>query len=143
MADARSQVRHDGIGSLNVPFFIDNSTITYDRTQPGGSAQVGFAVTMSSADKTVQLVGDGEAVVGKLISVEKDGVANIQIAGYMELPGGVSAALTLGKKIVGDLGPSSAKGYIQEVATDTAAQLGVARGFISANDNTAKVGIWL
>lgn len=129
MANPRDTVAFDGLHAEYATFEIDNSTITYNAAQVNGSAQVGLAVTLSAAN-TIGLVGDAEAVAGKLISVDKQNKAVVQVAGYMELPGGVSATLTRGKRIVGDLGPSSAEGYIREVNTAVAAELGVARGFI-------------
>jgi hypothetical protein len=129
MADPRNAVSFNGINATYETFLIDNSTITYDATKVNGSAQVGLAVALSTHG-TVELVGDGEEVVGKLMKVEADNKAVVQTGGYMTLPGGSGATLTPGKKIVGDLGASSAEGYIREVATGTAAELGVARGMI-------------
>lgn len=137
MADPRNDVDFTGIGYRAETFKIDNSTITYSATADKGSAQVGLAVTLS-ADKTVALAGDAEFVLGKLISVDSDLKAEVQTKGYCTLPGGTSATLTLGEKIVGDLS-SSDKGYIQAVATGTAAQLGHARGVIIDNDTTTAV----
>lgn len=131
MANPRDTVEYDGLFAEYATYKIDNSTITYSATAVNGSAQVGLAVTFS-ADNTVQLVGDGEFVLGKLISVDSQLKAVVQVGGFMELPGGAGATLTRGKAIVGDLGASSAEGYIREVATATAAELGVCRGFIQA-----------
>lgn len=125
----RDQVSHSGNDAHYETYKIDNSTITYDATKVDGSAQVGLAVTLSAAN-TVALAADGEAVLGKLVKVESDNKCSVQDGGYMTLPAGDSATTTLGKKIVGDLGAASAKGYIREVATATAAELGVARGII-------------
>ena len=139
MADPRLAVANDEVGAVFASFKIDNSTITYDATEDGGSAQVGLAVGLSAAD-TVELVGDGEEVIGKLIKVESDNIATVQIKGCMELPGETGANLTLGKKIVGAASAVPANGYIREVATATAAELGVARGFIvNAGDTDAVV----
>ena len=99
-------------------------------------------MTIDSRKKSA-LVGDGEGVEGKLILVEADGKATVQVAGYMSLPGGNSATLTNMKQIVGDLGPSSAKGYIREVNTAVAAELGVARGRIIDPTDTTKVVVAL
>ena len=133
MANPRDTVAFDGLASPSDfnTYKIDNSTITYSSTAANGSAQVGLAVTLS-ADNTIQLVGDGEGVLGKLISVDNQNKAVVQTGGFMELPGGSGATLTRGKAIVGDLGASSAEGYIREVNTAVAAELGVARGFIQA-----------
>ena len=142
MADPRSDVVWDGIGAENVTFIIDNSTIVYSSTANYGSASVGLAVTLTTSE-TVALVGDGEGVLGKLISVDSDNFAVVQVKGFMMLPGGSGATLTNMKSIVGDLGASSAKGYVREVATGTAAELGVARGFIVDPTDTANVVVCL
>lgn len=139
MADPRLDVKFPGIKPEYVTFKIDNSTITYSATVDNGSSQVGLAVGLSAAE-TVELVGDGEEVVGKLIEVSSDNYCVVQVAGWMTLPGGASATLTLGTKIVGDLGAASAEGYIRTVDTSTAAELGVARGMIvDAGTTTAVV----
>jgi hypothetical protein len=142
MANPRNIVSFTDIDPLTVTYKIDGSTITYSATTTNGSAQVGLAVTLST-DDTVGLVGDGEAVEGKLIKVEADNKATVQVGGYMTLPAGNGASLTLGKKIVGALNASSAEGYIREVATGTAAELGVCRGRIINNDTTTAVVVHL
>jgi hypothetical protein len=142
MADPRKTVSFSRIGARDETYKIDASTITYDVTKANGSAQVGLAVTFS-ADDAIKLTEDGEFVLGKLLKVEADGYATVQVAGHMELPGGDGASLTLGKAIVGDLGADNAKGYIREVATGTAAELGRQRGWIRNNDTTTAVGVCL
>lgn len=133
MADPRAAVDFEGIGREAVTIAHDN-TIVFDKTKANGSAQVGLAVTIES-DGVVSLVGDGENVFGKLISVESDGFCVVQTGGYMTLPGGTSATLTAGLKIVGDL-LSAAEGYIQAVST----QHTVSRGMIvDASTTTAVV----
>lgn len=129
MANPRNIVRWQGIAYSAQTFHIDDSTITYDRDEENGSAQVGLAVMLSAAG-TVALTSDGALVLGKLLKVESDGKATVQTGGYVDLPGGDGATLTLGSKIVGDLGAANARGYIRAVATGTAAELGVARGII-------------
>jgi len=141
MADPRADIRFDEIGALRVTY-AHNNTIVYSAAQVNGSAQVGLAVTISG-DGEVGLVGDGEQVEGKLIKVEPDGLCVVQVSGYMTLPGGDGATLTLGEKIVGDLGAAAAEGYIQAVATGTAAQLGHARGTIIDNDAASAVVVRL
>lgn len=138
MANPQNIVDYTGIKPVYVTYKIDNSTITYDDQEVGGSNKVGLAVTFSAAD-TIQTVGDGEMVLGKLIVVEADNKATVQVGGYMTLPGGNGASLTRGKKIVGALNASSAEGYIREVATATAAELGVSRGFIQNAGTTTAV----
>ena len=133
MSDPRNAVSLAGVGYEAETFLIDDSTVTYDATQVNGSAQVGLAVTLSAAN-TVALAGSGEAVLGKLISVSADDKAVVQTGGYVTLPGGTSATLTVGTKIVGDL-LVSAKGYIQSVSSEV-----VGRGMIiDASTTTAVV----
>lgn len=141
MADPRLDVSIVGVGEKYATFKIDNSTITFSATSSGGSASVGLAVTLSDAE-TIALVADGGAVLGKLMKVEKDNMATVQVEGGMTLPGGTGASLTLGKKIVGDL-LVAAKGYIREVATGTAAELGLMRGFIVNAGTTTAVEVFL
>lgn len=128
-----------GVAADYATFKIDDSTITYSASEENGSAGVGLAVTLSAAE-TVALAADGEAVIGKLIKVEPDDKATVQVGGFMTLPGGDSASLTLGKKIVGAVDGSANEGYIREVDTDTAAELGVANGkIVNAATTTAVV----
>jgi len=130
----------DPTGTLEEFATYDHDTsIVYDATKKGGSQQAedGLAVTLTS-DKKVGLVGDGEAVEGLLILVEPDGRCSVQTGGYMPFKAGTGASLGLDKKIVGAL-LSAAKGYIREVATGVAAELGVARGRIIDNDDTSAV----
>lgn len=141
MSDPRADVAFEQIGELRATYEIDDSTITYDADEANGSAQVGLAVTLSD-NKTIALAADGEAIEGKLLKVESDGFAVVQVGGYMTLPAGTSASLTNGKKIVGDL-LVSAKGYIREVNTATAAELGVCRGRIIDNSTTTAVVVAL
>jgi hypothetical protein len=138
LADPRENVIFTDIGYKAFTYDHDD-TIVYDATEAGGSEQVGLAVTLESS-KTVSLVGDGENVEGKLIKVEPGGVCVVQVEGVMELPAGDGATVTAGRQIVGDLGTASAEGYIRNVATGTAAELGVARGrIIDVTDTTAVV----
>lgn len=142
MANPRGVVFTDGMEGDVLTFIIDNSTITFDATKTNGSAVVGKAVTMSAA-KTVKLAADGDAVIGKLIKVEGDNKAAVQCGGVVLLPGGNSASLTLGKKIVGALDGSSNPGFIREVNTATAAELGKGRGAILDAGTTTAVAVLL
>lgn len=139
MADPRATVAIDDLGvERKVTYLIDNSTITYSSSQVNGSASVGLAVTFSAA-KTVALAADGESVVGQLVQVFADNTCTVKIGPRLVLPGGNGASLTLGKAIVGALNASSAKGYIREVATATAAELGRCRGIIEDAGTTTAV----
>lgn len=134
MADPRAAVSFEGIGYEAETFAHDN-TIVYSNQEVGGSAQVGLAVTLEAA-KQVSLVGSGENVMGKLIKVEPDGFCVVQTGGHMTLPGGDSATLTVGLKIVGDLGVGAVEGYIQAVSTEDTVSRGM---IIDASDPTAVV----
>ena len=127
MADLREAVSVVGVGYQAVTYAHD-STIVYNAALPGGSAQVGLAVTLAAA-KQVSLVGDGEQVEGKLIKVEPGGFCVVQNGGHMTLPAGTGALLTVGLAIVGDL-LVAAEGYIQGAVAATAAHATVSRGVI-------------
>lgn len=130
---------YEGIAGVYATYDIDNSTIVYSATAANGSVSVGLAVKLSAAHQ-VALATDGSEVEGKLIKVEADNRATVQVGGYMTLPGGVGASLTVGKAIVGAVNGSAAGGYIREVATATAAELGLCRGrIIDAGTTTAVV----
>ena len=87
MANPRKVVDFEGIGLLTATYLIDGVTITYDATKAGGSAVVGRAVTLSD-DAVVALTEDGDAVEGKLLTVERDGACTVQVGGFCTLPGG-------------------------------------------------------
>lgn len=142
MADPRKVVSFEGIGQRQVTYAIDGSTITYESDQANGTSSVGLAVTLS-AGGTVALADDGEAIEGRLESVESDGFAVVTVEGYVELPGGVSATLTPGTPIVGDQGADSALGYIRSAASAQAAELLVARGRIVDADTATAVVVHL
>lgn len=138
MADPRAAVSYEGLDYHAITAAHD-STIVYDVDEEGGAAQVGLAVTWESSG-VISLVGDGENVAGKLIKVEPDGFCVVQDGGYCTLPGGTSAVLTAGSRIVGDL-LISAEGYIQSAASGTAAHHVVSRGQIV--DSSTTTAVWV
>jgi hypothetical protein len=140
MANPRDAVNH--LSKYRAKTYPHDDTIVYDATKEGGSAQVGLAVTLESSN-TISLVGDGEQVEGKLIKVEPDGLCVVQVEGEMTLPGGSGASLTAGAKIVGDLGQSSAEGYIQAAASGTAGHHVVSRGTIIDSSTATAVVVRL
>jgi len=140
MANPRKIVSNDGVDFGSATYQIDASTITYLATATGGSASVGLAVTLS-ADDTVALAADGDAIEGKLLTVEADGICTVQVDGYCTFPGGSAATLTRGVNIVGALGAASAKGYIRAAASGTAAELIKCRGRIINNGVTTAVTV--
>lgn len=140
MANPRNTVDFTDLEPLlRATFIIDNSTITYSATTAGGSAAVGLAVNLS-ASKTVRLVSDAEPVLGQLISVEPDLKCTVQLGPVVTLPGGTSATLTPGSKIVGAL-LVAAKGYIRSVAPATLAEVAVAKGEILDAATTTAVKV--
>lgn len=141
MTDPRATNELEGILYKAATFDIDNSTITYEATEENGSSVVGRAVTLSS-DQQVALAADAEAILGKLISVSQDNKCVVQLGGFMTLPGGTSATLTLGAKVVGDL-LVAAKGYIRVSDGSTAAEIIKQRGIIVDNDDTTAVLVYL
>jgi hypothetical protein len=138
MADPRKVINWRGVVGPDVTVWIDNSTITYSATVPGGSAAVGKAVKLSD-DSTVALATDGSMVLGELRDVKPDGSATVRMKGAVRLPGGNGAALTIGKAV----NAQAAGGYIREVATGTAGELGLCRGMIVTNNDTAAVDVVL
>lgn len=139
MADPRETTNRIGAGYFAETFPHDD-TIVYDDEVAGGSAQVGLAVRIES-NNLVTLVGDGEMVLGKLVKVEPGAMCVVQTGGVMTLPGGEAATLTAGLKIIGDLGPAAAEGYIQ-VASSAAHAL-LARGIIENSADPTEVEVRL
>jgi hypothetical protein len=138
MTDLRLAVSFAGVEVARATLKY-GSSIVFSATAAHGSVSAGLAVKMGAAD-TVELSTDGSDVLGKLLEVEADGYCVVQVGGFTDLPGGNGASLTLGKKIVGAVNASAAGGYIREVATATAAELGLARGrIINAGTTTAVV----
>jgi hypothetical protein len=145
MADPRATLDWRGQNAEFLTFTVDASTITYSATVANGSSQVGLAVTFTTAgDGTIKLTEDGEFVLGKLIGVQSDGTATVQIGGAMKLPPGAGATITEGAAIVGDL-DTAAKGYIRAAASGTAAELILCRGFIieDAADSDGYIAVYL
>lgn len=123
MPTGRLAVGFDDIRYDAYTFWADNSTIVFDVTKVNGSAAVGLAVTYSATQDTVQLCADGDPIAGKLIKVEPDGACTVQTKGCAFLPAGNAATNTVGLKQVGALGTASAKGYIRNANSATAAEL--------------------
>jgi hypothetical protein len=138
MPDPRNVVNFESIDANYATFSTDGVTIVYDVTQIDGAAvtTIGQAASLS-AGSTVQLAADAQAVIGKLILVESDAKATVQIEGFQRLPGGLSATLTLGSHVVGALGAASARGFIRSASGSTAAEIILMAGrIIDATDTT-------
>ncbi|MGN6814409.1 MAG: hypothetical protein ACTHMP_26380 [Thermomicrobiales bacterium] len=118
MTDPRAITAYEGIGAEYTTYKYDSS-IVFDDTKPRGSASVDLAVTFTPP-RTGGLAPDAPRVECRLEVVESDGFCNVQTDGYTHLPGGNGATLTVGSRIVGALGPSSAKGYIRTAVSTEA-----------------------
>lgn len=140
MSNPRAIVNYEGVQNYRFTVPYDNSTITYSATANGGSSVVGRAVTLNSSEQAA-LAADAEGILGKLISVEADGMCTIE-RGFVTLPAGTGASLTNMKAIVGDL-LVAAQGYIREVNTAVAAELGVMDGKIIDPTTTTAVVVYL
>ncbi len=137
MTDPRAITMLPGVQEDFATFEYDTS-IVYNATLAGGSVSIGLAVKLVSA-ATVGLATDGSNVEGVLVKVADDGFCTVQNLGFCTLPGGTGASLTVGKRIVGAL-LVAAPGYIREVATATAAELGLcAHTIVDASTPTAVV----
>lgn len=100
---------------VTTTFQGDGDTIKYDITKPNRSDAVGKAFKLNDDGKG-ELVSNGDEIDGKVISVDDD---NKFTAAYMfgglRLPLGNGATVVRGDKLVGALGPGSAKGYVKSV----------------------------
>lgn len=143
MADPR-KTNTNRIGTSpdhNYTWLADGTDIVYDATQPNGSAVVGRAV-MVVTGKTIRLTADATPVLGRLESVEPDGYCAVKEIGTVQLPGGTSATLTAGSKIVGAL-LATARGYIRAAAPAVLAEVAVARHTITDATTTTAVEVEL
>ena len=106
---------------LTSSFIADNDTITYDKNAENRSTAVGKAFTINADGKAV-LTADGDEIIGKVLAVDDDNVmTGAYIFAGLRLPLGKDATVARGDKIVGALGPDSAKGYVKSVPAPPAA----------------------
>ena len=93
----------------------DGVTIKYDVTKLNRSDAVGKAYRMN-ADGKAELVGDGEEFDGKVTHVDDNhNITAAYLFAGLRLPIGDGEAVSKGDKLVGALGPDSAKGYVKSV----------------------------
>lgn len=129
---------YENIEGDYVTVLIDDSTITFDQDEEGGSDKVGLAVRLTSTADTIETVAAGEFIFGKLILVEGDGYATVKWRGPMTLPGGTSHGISAGT--VGLIGAvlGAAEGYVKAANPATLAEVAKQRGFCAnAADATA------
>ena len=104
---------------VTTTFQGDGDTIKYDATKPNRSDAVGKAFKLN-ADGKGELVGDGEEFDGKVIAVEDNHkFTGAYMFGGLRLPLGTGATVSRGDKLVGALGPSSAKGHVKAATAVT------------------------
>jgi len=142
MANPRNIISHRGVFRKTEKFIIDGTSIQYDADEEHGCALAGpddgVAVTVS--DNVISTAADAEGVLGKLILVESDGKATVQVGGFMMLPKGTGATFTMGGGIVGDL-LTATEGYVRGAASGQAAELLVAFGRVVDDSDTDYVEV--
>lgn len=121
---------------VTTTFQGDGETIKYDATKPGRSDAVGKAYRLNDDGKG-ELVIEGQEIDGIVLEVDDDHkFTGAYMFGGLLFPIGDGETVARGDKLVGALGPDSAKGYVKaadavpsELATvaqtdvDTAAEL--------------------
>lgn len=94
----------------------DGTTIVYDVTKPNRSDAVGKAYKRL-ADGTHALVEDGDEIDGIVLSVSPSNkFTGAYLFGGLFFLIGHGQTVTRGQRIIGALGPSSAKGYVKGVS---------------------------
>ena len=101
---------------VTTTFQGDGDTIKYDITKSGRSNAIGKAFKIN-ADGKGELVDDGDAIDGKVLDIDDDHkFTAAYMFGGLRLPIGDSETVARGDKLLGALGPDSAKGYVKAVA---------------------------
>ena len=114
---------------VTTTFQGDGTTIKYDATKPGRSDAVGKAFRFNELTGKGELVGDGVEIDGFVTEVDDDDkFTGAYMFGGLNFPLGTGATVKKGDKLVGALGPNSAKGYVKaaivvEDTDDTVAKL--------------------
>ena len=115
----------------------DGVTIKYDITKPNRSDAVGKAYKYNKTTGKAELVADGDEIDGKVLHVDdKHNITGAYMFGGLILPLGDSQEVARGDKLVGALGPSSAKGYVKAVSTPTALPTDIAAVAAEADIDT-------
>ena len=94
----------------------DGTTIKYDVTKPNRSDAVGKAYKYNKTTGKAELVADGDEIDGKVTHVDdKHNITAAYMFAGLRLPLGDGETVAKGDKLVGALGPDSAKGYVKAV----------------------------
>lgn len=100
----RKRGEYDYLGVLGeYVTFPSLATLVFDRAQTGGSIFVEAPVTIKAGgvDKTGGGAASGQSILGKLILLEQDGAANVQVKGFMRFRyDGTFTAAMVGQPIV-------------------------------------------
>lgn len=112
MANPRNTVDFKGVGYRGFTYYIDDSTITHDRAQIGGSAQAGKLVSFVAGDPSVvKLTGAAtDGVLGVLVDVKEDGACTVQVEGGAEITLAAAQSPDVGSFIGG--GATAGLGYV-------------------------------
>ena len=117
---------------VSTTFQGDGNTIKYDPTKPGRSDAVGKAYKLNG--DTAELVADGQEIDGIVVSVDDDNkFTGAYMFGGLLLPIGLNQTVAKGDKLVGALGPNSAKGYVKAAEDAPSALANIAETDIDTN----------
>ena len=98
----------------------DGVTIKYDTSKPNRSDAVGKAYRMN-ADGKAELVADGDEFDGKVTHVDfENNITAAYLFAGLRLPIGDGETVSKGDRLVGALGPNSAKGYVKAASSAAA-----------------------
>ena len=114
---------------VTTTFQGDGTTIKYDATKPNRSDAVGKAFKLNPTTGKGELVVDEDEIEGIVTEVDDDDkFTGAYMFGGLTVPIGHNATVAVNDKIVGALGPDSAKGYVKG-ATEV----------VDTNDTVAKL----
>lgn len=139
MANPRSKVLFNQIDPDRTTYVADGVTIVADKTQPGGSAQVGKAVMLVGPGAgVIALTNDGAFVLGTLEAVDPDGKCVVQTGDYIQVP--AAASMSVGQRMVGALSGGN-RGYVRAAVAATLADVAMQRGAVV--DATDPLNPWV
>ena len=107
---------------MRVETYKHNSTISYDATQPGGSVHALKGFAMKAVAAGAGLVQAGEAILGELLTVSRDGYCSVAVEGQgLNFIQGAANGVSPGNKLVGAIGDSvggQTGGYVANTGSD-------------------------
>lgn len=103
--------------------FKHNNTISYSKDQVGGSVHaLGNYAVKATGNGEVGLVGAGEAILGELMEVSRDGYCSVTVEGQgLQFKMGAASGVTVGNRIAGATGDSvggQTGGYVVNAGAD-------------------------